>query len=119
MHCIDEEFAPALSQQPGFVGYFALDIGGGAIETINVFHDTAAAEQSNELAAAYVAENLGEFELTRTDVTASEVCVSRTAPTALDNGHRCAQGVPARGPTQARVLSAPSSSRAPPAGPAG
>lgn len=92
MHRIDEEFAPALSQQPGFVAYFALDIGGGAIETISVFHDEADAKWSNELAAAYVAENLGEFELTRTDVTAGEVCVSRAALTAFADAHRWRTG---------------------------
>lgn len=92
MHRIDEEFAPALSQQPGFVSYSALDVGGGAIETISVFHDEAAAERSNELAAAYVSENLREFELTRTDVTAGEVCVSRTAVTAFSDAHRWRTG---------------------------
>ena len=92
MHRIDQEFAPAISQQPGFVGYFALDIGGGAIETISIFRDTASAERSNELAAAYVAENLAEFEMTRTDVTAGEVCVSRAALTELYDAHRWRTG---------------------------
>jgi uncharacterized protein YbjT (DUF2867 family) len=92
MHRIDEEFAPALGQQPGFVGYFALDIGGGAIETISIFHDEASAEHSNQLAGDYVAENLGEFEMTRTAVTAGEVWVSRAALTALYDAHRWRTG---------------------------
>jgi len=92
MHRIDEEFAPALSQQPGFVCYFALDIGGGAVETISVFLDEASAERSNELATAYVAENLGEFEMTRSDVTGGELCVSRAALTALYDAHRWRTG---------------------------
>jgi uncharacterized protein YbjT (DUF2867 family) len=88
MHRIDEEFAPALSQQPGFVCYFALDVGDGSIETISVFHDRASTERSDQLAAAYVRKNLGEFKLTRTDVTAAEVLVSRAALEALDGAHR-------------------------------
>jgi len=92
MHRIDQEFAPALSQQPGFVGYFALDIGCGAIETISIFRDTASAERSNELAAAYLAENLAEFEMTRTDVTAGEVCVSRAALKEFYDAHRWRTG---------------------------
>jgi uncharacterized protein YbjT (DUF2867 family) len=88
MHRIDEEFAPALSQQPGFICYFVLDVGDGAIETISVFHDRASAERSNQLAAAYVRKNLGEFKMTRTDLDAGEVLVSRAALEALDDAHR-------------------------------
>jgi hypothetical protein len=68
MHRVDEEFAPAVSQDPGFVAYFALDTGDATVETVRLLHDEAAAEASNELAADYVRENLGECELTRTAV---------------------------------------------------
>jgi uncharacterized protein YbjT (DUF2867 family) len=88
MHRIDEEFAPALSQQPGFVCYFALDVGDQSIETISVFHDRASAERSDHLAAAYVRKNLAEFKITRTDLTAGEVLVSRAKLEALEDAHR-------------------------------
>ena len=68
MHRVDEEFAPAVSQDPGFVAYFALDTGDATVETVRLLHDAADAEASNELAADYVRENLGEFELMRTAV---------------------------------------------------
>ncbi len=87
IHRIDEEFAPALSQERGFVGYFALGVDDG-IETISVFHDRASAERSNKLGAAYVRKNLGEFKLTLNDVTAGEVLISRVALDALDAEHR-------------------------------
>lgn len=87
MHRIDEEFAPALSQQPGFVCYFALTADDGTIETISVFHDQASAERSTKLAAAYVRKNLGEFKLNRVAVAAGEVLVSRAALEALDDAH--------------------------------
>jgi uncharacterized protein YbjT (DUF2867 family) len=92
MHRVDEEFAPALSQEPGFVCYFALDTGDATVETISIFHDKASADRSNELAADYVRENLGEFEFMRTAVTAGEVLVSRTTPEALDDAHRWRTG---------------------------
>jgi len=101
MHRVDEEFAPAISQQPGFVGYFmlntsqepggesiALAAGDAMVEAISIFHDKASAEQSNELAAEYVRENLGEFELTLTEVTGGEVLVSRATTEALEDTHR-------------------------------
>ena len=69
MHRVDEEFAPAIGQEPGFVGYFmlhtsrtgfpfvALDPGDRTVEAVSIFHDKASAEQSNGLAAEYVREN--------------------------------------------------------------
>ncbi len=92
MHRVDEEFAPALSQEPGFVCYFALDTGDGTVETISIFRDKDYADRSNELAAEYVRDNLAEFELTRTEVTAGEVLVSRTASGALEDAHRWRSG---------------------------
>jgi hypothetical protein len=88
MHRVDEEFAPAVSQEPGFVAYFALDTGDATVETVSIFHDKATAEASNELASDYVRENLGEFELTRTAVSGGDVLVSRVTAEALDDAHR-------------------------------
>lgn len=88
MHRVDDEFAPAISQEPGFVAYFALDTGDATVETVSVFHDRAAADASNELASAYVREKLGEFELTRTAVSGGEVFVSRVTAEVLDEIRR-------------------------------
>jgi hypothetical protein len=57
-------------------------------EAVSIFHDKASAEQSKELAADYVCENLGEFELTLTEVSGGEVLVSRATTEALDDAHR-------------------------------
>ncbi len=96
MHRVDEEFAPAISQEPGFVAYFALDTGEATVETVSIFHDKAAADASNELAFDYVRENLGEFELTRTEVSGGEVFVSRVTAEALEEADRWAHGVRSR-----------------------
>jgi hypothetical protein len=88
MHRVDQEFAPAISQEPGFVGYFAIDTGDSTVETISIFRDQASADGSNELAAEYVRDNLGEFKLTRTAVTGGEVLVSKMTAEALDDAHR-------------------------------
>lgn len=58
------------------------------METITIFHDKESADRSNELAAEYVRDNLAEFELTRTEVTAGEVLVSRTASEVREDAHR-------------------------------
>jgi hypothetical protein len=88
MHRVDEKFAPAISQAPGFVVYFALDTGDATVQTVSIFHDNAAAEASGELASGYGRENLGELELTRTAVSGGEVLVNRAIAEALDNAHR-------------------------------
>ncbi len=87
MHRVNEEFVPAISQEPGFVAYFALDTGEATVEIVSIFHDKLAADVSDELAAEYVREKLGEFELTRTAASGGEVLVSRvTAETLGDTG---------------------------------
>lgn len=96
MHRVDEEFAPAISQEPGFVAYFALDTGEATVETVSVFHDKAAADASNELAAAYVREKLGEFELTRAELSGGEVFVSKVTAEALEDADRWAHRVRSR-----------------------
>ena len=87
-HRLEEEFAPAISQEPGFLGYLAIDAGEGMVETVSVFVDAASAHRSDELAAEYVAENLAEFEPTRTGVTGGDVLASRMTPAMLDVAHR-------------------------------
>jgi hypothetical protein len=96
MHRVDDEFAPAISQEPGFVAYFALDTGDATVETVSVFHDKAAADASDELASGYVRENLGEFELTRTEVSGGEVFVSRVTTEVLEDVRRWAHRVRSR-----------------------
>jgi len=88
MHRVDEEFAPAISQEPGFVSYFMLDLGDSEVQTISIFRDKTAADASNELAADYVRENLGEFRLARTSVTGGQILVSRATAETLDEVHR-------------------------------
>ncbi|MBI5103571.1 MAG: SDR family oxidoreductase [Solirubrobacterales bacterium] len=87
-HRLEEEFAPAISQEPGFLGYLAIDAGDGSVETVSVFVDAASAHRSDELAADYVAEYLSEFEPTRTGVTGGDVLASRVTPAMLDAAHR-------------------------------
>jgi uncharacterized protein YbjT (DUF2867 family) len=101
-HRLEDEFAPAISQEPGFLGYLAIEAGEGMVETVSVFVDVTTAHRSDELAAEYVAEHLSEFEPTRTGVTGGDVLASRVTPAMLDVAHRWrAQWVRARLASQA------------------
>ena len=55
-HRVDEEFAPALAQQPGFVAYFLMDTGDDTLESISIFREKPSADASEELAAEWVSE---------------------------------------------------------------
>ena len=87
MHRVDTSFADRLASSPGFVAYHAIDCGDGALCTVTVFQDEAAAERSNEAAAEFVRTELAEFRLTRTDVKVGKVDVSRAASEVLEPAH--------------------------------
>jgi len=70
---VDEGFVLTISDAPGFLAYYALNAGEGRIATISVFEDQAGAEQSNEMAADYVKENLASLLPEPPEITAGEV----------------------------------------------
>jgi hypothetical protein len=65
-----EEFAPQLSDQPGFQGYWAVDAGDGVAATITVFDTEEQAEASIAAAAAWVQENMANQVPNAPQVTA-------------------------------------------------
>jgi hypothetical protein len=55
---IQEGFVPLISGIPGFIEYFWVDLGQGAMLSISVFEDLAHAIESNQLAAGWAAMNM-------------------------------------------------------------
>ena len=55
---IEQGFVPLISGIPGFIEYFWVDLGQGAMLSISVFEDLAHAVESNQLAAGWVAMNM-------------------------------------------------------------
>jgi len=87
MHRVDRDFAEALAAEPGFIAYQAMDMGGGKICTISVFRSREEAEESNDLAAEWVAEELQDFEVERMGVIGGDVMVSRARAEMLEPAH--------------------------------
>jgi hypothetical protein len=81
---VDRDFAEALSQEPGFVAYHAIDTGHDMVMTISLFHDREQAQASNELAAQWVAGELSDLNVTRVGVIAGEARVSRASAEILE-----------------------------------
>jgi hypothetical protein len=87
MHSVDEIFADRIEALPGFQAYHALDCGHGQIASISLLHDQRSAEESDELARAFVRDNLASFELEGTEAIGGEVWVSRAASELLEPAH--------------------------------
>jgi hypothetical protein len=87
MHKVDEIFANRIEGLDGFEAYHALDCGRGEILSISLFRDQAGAEASDDLALQFVGEELGEFDIERTEVVGGEVIVSRAMAELLEPAH--------------------------------
>jgi hypothetical protein len=87
MHIVDETFAEQIRELPGFVAYHALDAGQDEILSISVFDDQSQAEESDDLALTFVREELGGFDIERTEVIGGQVIVSRARTEVLEPAH--------------------------------
>ena len=87
MHKVDGIFADRIERLDGFEAYHALDCGRGEIMSISLLRDQASAEVSDDLALQFVAEELGEFDIERTEVIGGEVIVSRAMAELLEAAH--------------------------------
>jgi hypothetical protein len=78
MRRIEAGWAPLIRQVPGFIGYYAFELGGGAAASISLFEDRAQAEDSARRAADWVTGNLAPLSPNPPQVTAGEVRVHVT-----------------------------------------
>jgi len=70
---VNEGFVPLISQNPRFVAYYWVDVGGGVMISTSVFEDKAGAEESNRRAAEWVRQNLAPLFPNPPQITAGEV----------------------------------------------
>lgn len=87
MHIVDERFADRVADLPGFLGYHALDCGGGELLSISLFEDLEQCEASDDLALEFVEEELGDFDIERTEVLGGTVRASRAQAGVLEPAH--------------------------------
>jgi Antibiotic biosynthesis monooxygenase len=87
MHKVDVGLADVFADQEGFLSYEVLDAGEGRIVSITTFTDRPSAQNSNELAADFVRDELAEFGLARTGHMTGEVMVSRAGSRMLEPVH--------------------------------
>ena len=87
MHRVDRDFADALAQEPGFVGYQVVGTGDDTLMSISMFRSEQEAERSTEIAAQWVAEDLADFGVERMGAITGEVMVSRAREAMLEPAH--------------------------------
>ena len=67
---------PLIREVPGFVAYYWIDAGDGAMVSTSVFEDRTGAEESTKRAADFVRENLASLLPNPPQVAAGEVVAS-------------------------------------------
>jgi hypothetical protein len=87
MRKVDEVFADRIQALDGFEAYHALVCGFSEILTVSLFGDQASAGASDDLGLQFAGQELGGFEIERTDVIAGEVLVSRAVVKLLEPEH--------------------------------
>ena len=87
MHRVDRDLADVFAREEGFVGYQVTRTGERTVASVTVFREQEQADASNDLAAQWVAEELGEFAVERLGVIGGEVMVSRANADMLVPAH--------------------------------
>ena len=74
----NEGLAPLISEIPGFLAYYLVDLGDGNAIAINIYLDQAEADVSTSLALEWVRNNLASVVPNPPEVIAGEVIAHRT-----------------------------------------
>ena len=72
---VDEGFVPILSEIPGFVAFYWVDVGDGVVASTSVYEHKHAEEQSTIEAREFVQEHLAPLMPNPPQITAGEVGV--------------------------------------------
>jgi hypothetical protein len=75
---VKEGFVAIISKAPGFVAYYSLNAGKGALLSVSIFETKAQAEESNRLAAEWVKKNVAPLMAGPPEITEGEVGVHKT-----------------------------------------
>jgi hypothetical protein len=76
---VDESLMPALSELPGFSGYYFIDAGNGVMSSIGFFDTAEQADDSARVAATWVREQkLENIVPNEPKVTTGEIVVQKT-----------------------------------------
>jgi hypothetical protein len=75
---VQEGFVPLISKIPGFIAYYWVDAGNGAMVSVSVFTSREAEEESNRLAADFVKQHIAPLLPKPPQITAGQVVATST-----------------------------------------
>jgi len=75
---VKKGFVAVISKAPGFVAYYSLNAGKGALLSVSIFGTKAQAEESNRLAAEWVKKNVAPLMAGPPEITEGKVGVHKT-----------------------------------------
>jgi antibiotic biosynthesis monooxygenase len=70
---VNEGFVPLISKMPGFVAYYFLDAGEGAVVSVSVFEDRQGADESTHIASEWVRKNVASLIKTSPVIVTGQV----------------------------------------------
>ncbi len=70
---VDEKFVPLISALPGFVEYYWIDLGGGAMISVTIFKTLAEAINANNQSRVWVKEHLSSVLAPATRIEAGTI----------------------------------------------
>lgn len=76
---VQKGFVPLLDRVPGLISY-SIVAAGESLIAISVFQDTSAVEESNRIAASFVAQHLPDLVELPPQVSAGEVVLHHVSP---------------------------------------
>jgi hypothetical protein len=75
---VDETLMPRLSKLPGFEGYYLIEAGNGVMSSVDIFDNSAQADESTRVASTWVREEKLETALPNPPkITGGEVIVHK------------------------------------------
>jgi hypothetical protein len=75
LHEVEHAFVPIIRQSPGFVAYYVMHGGYGILVSVSVFQTLEAAEQSDILAADWVARTVAPLLAGPPEITEGKVVI--------------------------------------------
>ncbi len=85
---VDTRLAERIAELDGFVAYFVFGLGTGELVSVSVFRDRAAAIASDEVAMAFVRDQLDELGVERSDTFGGgAIVVTRVTEALLEPIH--------------------------------
>ncbi|MBZ0290464.1 MAG: antibiotic biosynthesis monooxygenase [Anaerolineae bacterium] len=75
---VKDDFVPLVSQIPGFIGYYVINVGGDKLATVSIFEDEKGAQASIQASYEWVNQNITEWLARPLDIMEGRVVAYKT-----------------------------------------